>query len=330
MKIIASILVVLVLVLSVVAAGPVLALIQDCTGNNTTTFNGTGTSWIDGDNWSDGVPDEDKCAVIPAGKTVEVPEYQSAACKTLTLQVSGSTRSTLTLQKSATLKLGDGGTLTSYLNGDLFVGGADAPVASLRIDGVHTVNGSGGKIKLTHKGQIIPHTDANDKLILTGDTGCSGYPDSRDCSLTLFGDGYVLVPLDNRAFVMGLDNDTLHLDSYDMTGTSHGYWMVEDGNLEFGNTVTGACTWKIPADSSHAIHIGSSELGDACVRATGAVVLEGGVLNIADGSKFCTTGKLTWKSVSVGGTPTSPTINTYGDASATFGLGVATPCAACN
>ncbi len=330
MKIVATILVVLVLALFVVAAGPVFAFIQDCTGNNTTTFSGAGTDWTASGNWSDGVPNEDRCAVIPAGKTVEVPEYQSAACKTLTLQVSGSTRSTLTLQKSATLKLGDGGTLTSFLNGDLLVGGADAPVAHLRIDGVHTINGSGGKIKLTHKGQIIPHTDGNDKLILTGDTGCSGYPDSRDCSLTLYGDGYVMVPLDNRAFVMGLGGDTLHLDTYDMTGTSHGFWMVENGNLEFGNTVTGACTWKIPAESYHEIRIGSSALGDACVGADGPVVLEGGILNVADGSKFCTRGKLTWKSVSVDGTPTSPKINTYGDASATFGLGMMSLCAACN
>lgn len=218
------------------------------------------------------------------------------------------------------------------MHGDITVGSSDIPVAQIRIDGDHTLTGIGGTINVRHKGQIVPETGSADTLIMTGDTGCTGYPDSRDCSVTLFGAGFVLVPLDNRAFVVGTGGETLSLDTYDMTGTSTGHWVAEgNGGLEFGNEVTGACKWEISSDAYNSfIRIGSSTLGDACARGTGPATLESGFLTILDGSSFCTTGKLTWKSVEREPEATSPQIVTSGTASATFGLGGASPCAACD
>ncbi|GIK16891.1 MAG: hypothetical protein BroJett003_18550 [Planctomycetota bacterium] len=260
-----------------------------------------------------------------------IPENQDAACRTLTMQVSGATRSALNLEKESTLKLGDGSARTSFVHGDITVGSSNIPVAQIRIDGDHTITGIGGTINVRHKGQIVPETGSGDTLIITGDTGCTGYPDSRDCSLTILGAGFVLVPLDNRAFVVGTGGEKLSLDTYDMTGTSTGHRVAEgDGGLEFGNEVTGACKWEISSDALNSvIFIGSSTLGDACVRGAGPTTLESGYLTIQDGSSFCTTGKLTWRSVE-GDPATSPQIVTSGTASATFGLGGASPCAACD
>ncbi|MCK6465569.1 MAG: hypothetical protein L6Q93_12135 [Phycisphaerae bacterium] len=67
------------------------------------------------------------------------------------------------------------------------------------------------------------------------------------------------------------------------------------------------------------------------MNGTGPVTLKAGELDCQCGTTFCTTGKLTWKSVLVNNTPTQGQIFTSGNGVATFGLGNATPgCPACN
>lgn len=298
------------------------------------TFTGGSGRWdVDG-NWSpNGEPSEDDNVTIPADQDPYIPEdYETAECRTLTMAVSGGTRSSLTLQSGAILTLGNGGTLTSTVDGDIVLGDGTLPYGSLKINGTHTITGKGGTIELKEKSSIIPLNDTDDLLILTGDSGCTGYPDDRACSLTVFGIGFVAVRLDNRAFVVGKDaSKPLKLDGYDMTGTSVGWWIAEDGgSIAIGTDITGACTWLIKANSPGSFLLGHTDVDDGCVAATGEVILKSGLLSVLDGSRFCTTGKLTWKSVDVNGTPSQAQIVTTGDATATFGLGSASSCTACN
>ncbi|MCC7292944.1 MAG: hypothetical protein IT449_12855 [Phycisphaerales bacterium] len=131
------------------------ALLVDCDENNTTTFNGgINSSWTQGGNWSFGVPDSNKCAVIPADDDgdehfdVVIPGSTTAYCKTLTIEDEGDDRSTLFLTGGSTLVLGDGGTLTSTIDGQFDLSVHPSSPATLKIDGVHTVQGNGGAIVL--------------------------------------------------------------------------------------------------------------------------------------------------------------------------------------
>lgn len=238
-----------------------------------------------------GLPSANDNVVITADQHPYIPEaYQQAVCRTLTMEVSGSGRSTLTLQSDAHLTLGDGNARTSRVDGDILIGDV-LPVAQIRINGVHTITGRGGTIELTHKATIVPHNGSNDKLIITGDSSCTGYPSDRSCGLMIWGNGTIAVPFDNRAFVAGRDDSTLTLANYDVTG--HGYWIAEgNGGLKFLTDVTGACTWLIDGISGGTFHIGDSN-GVGCVAATGPVIIKNGAMIVNDGSRFCTHGKLT-------------------------------------
>ncbi|GMU38845.1 MAG: hypothetical protein KJ057_15470 [Phycisphaerae bacterium] len=305
-----------------------------------TTWDGSeGTNWFEGDNWSGSVvPDDTFEAVIPHNPTggsvwpvIDNSEVDAEAGK-LTMTVSGGTRAKLTIKSGSVLILGNGGALTSTVDGDLVLGDGSLPYGSLKINGTHTITGKGGTIELKEKSSIIPLNDTDDLLILTGDSGCTGYPDDRACSLTVFGIGYIAVRLDNRAFVVGKDaSKPLKLDGYDMTGTSVGWWIAEDGgSIAIGTDITGACTWLTKANAPGSFLLGHPDVGDGCVAATGEVILKSGLLSVLDGSRFCTSGKLTWKSVDVNGTPSQAQIVTTGAATATFGLGSASSCTACN
>lgn len=235
------------------------------------TFTGGSDAWNVGGNWTpNGEPSSSDNVTVPYDQHPYIPaEYHDAACRTLTMQVSGGNRSSLTMQTDSVLTLGNGSTLTSSVDGDILVGD-QLPVAYIKINGVHTITGAGGTINLTHKAAIVPYNGSNDKLIIMGDSGCTGYPTSRSCSLTIYGNGTIAVPFDNRAFVVGTDNQELHLTTYDMTGTSYGYWVAEGGgSLRFLTDVGGACTWLIDGASTGNIYIGDQSSGVGCVAATG-------------------------------------------------------------
>lgn len=302
------------------------------------TFTGGSGRWDIETNWSpNGEPDENDNATIPYNQNPYIPDnYTTAKCRTLTMAVSGGTRSSLSINSGAILTVGNGGTLASTVDGDIIIGAGTLPYGSLRIDGTHTIAGEGGTIELKEKSSIIPLTGSSDLLIIAGDSGCEEYPDDPACSLVVFGTGTIKVPLDNRAFVVARNGGTLKLDDYDMTGTSAGHWIAEtngqngEGTLAVGTDISGACHWLIEADSPGTIFIGHADVGAGCVAASGPVTLKSGLLLVPDGSNFCTSGKLTWKSVSVGGVPTRPAIETSGAASASFGMGNPNTCSACN
>jgi hypothetical protein len=331
-----NILVILIAALTCVACvgGPALAQLTQ------TTWQGdVNTNWFEEDNWSgEEVPTDGHEAIIPYNPTggsvypvINNSEVDAEAGK-LTMTVSGGTRAKLEIKAGSVLILGTGGPQTSTVDGDIVLGDGSLPYGSLKINGTHTLTGEGGTIELKEKSSIIPLNDTDDLLIITGDSGCTGYPDDRACSLTIFGIGFVTVRLD-RAFVVGnhAGGTPLKLDGYDMTGTSVGFWIAENGGaIAVGTDVTGACTWLIEADSPGTIWLGHTDVGDGCVAATGPVTIKSGLLHVPNGSRFCTTGKLTWKSVSVNGTPSQGQILTSGDATATFGLGGASICPACN
>ncbi len=299
---------------------------------------GTGAAWdVQGHWYPSGIPTENDNVTIPYNQGPYIPDnYTTAKCRTLTMEVSGATRSGLAINSGAILTLGNGGTLSSTVDGDIIVGAGTLPYGSLRIDGTHTITGEGGTIELKEKSSIIPLNGGNDLLIIAGDSGCEEYPDDPACSLVVFGSGFIKVPFDNRAFVVARNGQTLKLDEYDMTGTSAGHWIAEtngqngEGTLAVGTDISGACHWLIEADSPGMFAIGNSEVGAGCVTASGPVTLKSGLLVVPDGSNFCTSGKLTWKSVSVGGVPTRPMIETSGTASASFGMGNPNTCSACN
>ncbi len=310
---------------AVVAVSPAAVVLTDCDVNNTTTFVGNGTSWTDSGNWDNGVPDSSKCAVIPADDgenehfNVVIPGSTTASCKTLTIGNEGDDKSTLFLTGGSTLILGDGGTLTSTIDGQFDLSVAPTTPATLKINGDHTIQGNGGVIVLVKGSVIEEHTDADDKLTLKATSTCS----SPSCSMTLKGDGYIDVNFDNRAYVIA--NDHIRLENRSKTGTADGWWIVNDvGLLTVSTLVTGACAWYIESDSEDNRISLSEDAG--CVNGSGPVTLKAGELDCQCGTTFCTTGKLTWKSVTSGGGTTEPRIRTRSTSLATFGLGGASSC----
>lgn len=192
---------------AVVAVSPVRAVLTDCDVNNTTIFDGdVNSSWTEGGNWSFGVPDSSLCAVIPANDgedkhfNVVIPGSTTASCKTLTIGNEGDDKSTLFLTGGSTLILGDGGALTSTIDGQFDLSVAPTTPATLKINGDHTIQGNGGVIVLVKGSVIEEYTDADDKLTLKATSTCS----SQSCGMTLKGDGYLKVNFDNRAYVIAM------------------------------------------------------------------------------------------------------------------------------
>ncbi|MCC7292001.1 MAG: hypothetical protein IT449_08070 [Phycisphaerales bacterium] len=290
-----------------IATNPNATLLVDCEDVNTTCFDGPGTSWTVGDNWNHGVPDSTKIAVIPADDDgdehfdVVIPGSTTAYCKTLTIEDEGDDRSTLFLTGGSTLVLGDGGTLTSTLDGQFDLSVHPGDPGTLKINGVHTIQGNGGVIALNKGSVIEEYTDGDDKLILKATSTCS----SQSCSMTLHGDGYIKVNFDNRAYVVA--DDHIRLENRAKTGTDDGWRIVNDaGTFTVSTQITGASAWYVDSDSAlNEIDL-IEEAG--CVLSTGPVTLYAGVLSCECGTTFCTSGKLTWKSVQAGGGTTEPRI----------------------
>lgn len=342
MRIFVLICTILVIGIAIVAAGPVMAFLQDCSGPTTTTFDGggNGTSWTDGDNWDNGVPTASLCAVIPADSgmsqhfDVEIPANTSnAVCKTLTIEKDGSQKSTLTVKKGAVLTLGDGSARTSTIDGRLTVGqdNVEDGEATLKIYGDHTIQGQGGDILLKDYETVVDEKDATgDKLTLkSSNTSCSGYPESRACTLMLHGEGHIEVETDNRAYVVS-DVFCLVLEENPKTGTSVGYWVAENGaELHAKILVTGACEWQlVDVDGDYTGGVISVQCPAGCVAGSGPVTILNGQLNCE--RPFCTTGKLTFKSIAYSGGTTEPSISAEADAPATFGQGAMATCSSCS
>lgn len=242
----------------------------------------------------------------------------------MTIQVSGGTRGKIEIWGSSTLILGDGSAQTSTLDGDLYVGENASIPGKLQIDGAHTLQGDGGVIHLVNFDSTIEEKDATgDSLIIqSSDGSCTGESNDRSCSVLVHGTGQVLVELDNRAWVVS-DANGLTLGRESKTGTSTGFWVAENNaTLHVETEVTGGCAWQVidVGDTNSTIWI--KDTGG--VQATGPVVLKEGCLKCQ--GPFCTTGKLTWKSVTSG---EGPAIRVYPEITATFGLGGASPCASC-
>lgn len=292
-------------------------LLTDCDSQHTTRFAGPGTSWT-GNNWDNGVPDSTMCAVIPADDdgdvhfNVVIPGSTTAYCKTLTIEDEGDDRSSLYLTGGSTLVLGDGGTLTSTIDGQFDLSVHPGDPGTLRINGVHTIQGNGGVIALNKGSVIDEYADGDDKLILKATSTCS----SQSCSMTLHGDGYIKVNFDNRAYVVA--DDHIRLETRAKTGTSDGWWIVNDaGTLTVSTNVTGASAWYVESDSANNLIDLIQEAG--CVLSTGPVTLYAGMLACECGTTFCTSGKLTWKSVQAGGGTTEPRISATATSVASFG-----------
>jgi len=239
------------------------------------------------------------------------------------MTVNGGTRSSLLVDGSSTLILGNG-TQTSTIDGDLTIG-IPGDNSTLEILGTHTIQGTGGIIRL-RKYSLINPAAGGGELTIKSTGACA----SRACSVVIHGEGEINVELDNRAYVVA---DTLiRLASADKTGNSAGYWIAENnGTFAVACEVNGACHWQIVdlIDTASQFVI-IEALG--CVAATGPVTLESGSLVLELDTQFCTTGALTWRSVCIDGGcsgTTSPSIATTGTSSAVFGLGGAATCSAC-
>ncbi|MCC7292943.1 MAG: hypothetical protein IT449_12850 [Phycisphaerales bacterium] len=166
---------------------------------------------------------------------------------------------------------------------------------------------------------IEEYADGDDKLILKATSTCS----NQSCSMTLRGDGHIKVNIDNRAYVIA--DDHIWLEDRAKTGTSDGWWWVKEaGTLEISAEVTGASAWYVDSDSADNKVLLIEDSG--CVKSSGPVTLLGGELSCPCGTTFCTTGKLTWKSIAVGQNTTEPLIRTTSTSVATFGLGGSGTC----
>lgn len=326
MKHMCIILIVAIVLFSCVSAPAVAQL------TNTTWTAGDSTrDWSTSNNWNNGVPTSSHHAIIPAttlsGRMPRLNGGESRTAGKLTLEVDGSDRGKIEVWGNSTLILGDGSAQTSMIDGDLYVGEDASHPGKLKIDGAHTLQGDGGVIHLVNFDSTIEEKDsAGDSLILqSSDGSCTGESNDRSCSVLVHGTGQILVELDNRAWVVS-DANGLTLGGEGKTGTGAGFWVAEnDATLHVETEVHGGCAWQVidVGDTNTTIWIKSS----GCVQATGPVVLKEGCLKCQ--GPFCTTGKLTWTSVTSGGGSSSPAIRVYPEISATFGLGGASACASC-
>lgn len=300
--------------------GAVFAQLTDTTW----TANHDSRTWNDALNWNNGVPNSAFNAIIPAvpeGNANKFPRLnnsESRAAGKVTIQVSANGRGKIEVLDNATLTLGNG-TQTSMINGDIILGDGNG-AGTLKIEGAHTIQGEGGTIHLENSDSAIKENNGSDSLVLQSSTSCDP-TDPPSCTMLLHGEGDVQIQLDNRAYVVA-DKTHLILSTAAKTGSSVGHWVAEiTGTLEVDTTVTGACSWAL-VDTEY----GGTILVDAgCVAGTGPVTIYKGILDVRAGTHFCTTGNLTWQSVSSGGSWSRPRIKTTSTSSAFFG-GTCTSC----
>ncbi|MCC7292427.1 MAG: hypothetical protein IT449_10245 [Phycisphaerales bacterium] len=289
--------------------------------------------WFEENNWTSGQrPDEGYEAIIPynpAGGNVWPvidDDQQVAEAGKLTITVSGATRGSLTIKGQSVLVLGDGNAQTTTINGDVYLGqNGGSDYATLKINGSHVIQGEGGTITMRdfQNTKILENDGTGDYLTLqSSNTSCTGWPADRDCTVLMHGSAEIHVGLDNRAYVVS-DDSCLKLKTDAKTGTSAGYWQVENGaefHVETG--VTGACPWEITDLDGGQFIVEDN----GCVNATGPVTLNAGELLCYE--QFCTSGKLILKSVSKGGGQyTGPRIYVVGGKEAKFGSAVT--CGSC-
>ncbi len=290
------------------------------------------TNWFSASNWDENsIPtSSDEVIINPAnlvgGGAMPIinTTAQDAHAKKLTIQLDGSARGTLTITAQAVLVLGNGNAQTSTIHGDVYLGtdGGGSNYGTLKINGNHIIQGEGGTITMRdfNNTKILENDGTGDYLTLQSSTSCG--PDDRDCTVLMHGSAEIHVGLDNRAFVVS-DDSCLKLKTDAKTGTSAGYWEVENGaEFHVVTNVTGACAWRI-------LDVDGGQLiveEDGCVNATGPVTIHAGDLQCYE--QFCTTGKLILKSISKGGgLYTDPRIYVVGGKDAKFGSPVT--CGAC-
>lgn len=300
------------LLVCLAAPGEVLAQLDPTEFSNV-----NGTSWFALDNWSNGVPNATKHAIILANQECHIPTGGSNA-----------TAGALTIEEDATLEIEEERTLTLGVQDEMHSsviedGGllqiADSGAsnnATLKIAGDHTIAGDGGVILLFAKSEILDNGDEDDFLTIDGVAG------NRSASLLVTGtDGLISVPLFNNAFVVasGGKQTSLGLCLKDdpMDSGCDGHWIAEaDGQLSVLTFVEGDGRW-LTQDSDLAllsggtIVIGDGTGGDGCVVSDGELVVTGdaSVFNVTPYGRFCTTNKMTHRSMDTGLVITTPTIS---------------------
>lgn len=145
----------------------------------------------------------------------------------------------------------------------------------------------------------------------------------REESLVVTGNGWILVPMKNDAFVVThSDFGTLHLTCDAKDSGCCGEWVVEQsGSMLIVCTVKGLGTWRSEFTEENVawggrFDIGDSSHGAGCVAAEGPVFLTSGdfgdgtrwAMWLENGSKFYTSGRAVWGSVSDGNTSSAPQI----------------------
>jgi len=341
----------------VVVAGVATPVLASTTFNHNENFD---NYWHIQQNWSDGVPDATKDAIIPSGQTCVIHNSQGHAyAKTINLG------GTLIVDKR-NLTLGDQdypySATTSTIDGLLLIDAGDdeGVYARLKISGEHTIVGTNGIIQMAYETPepeddpvraIIVQDTSNDDLLILDHT-CAGDV-SRDCGLSLTGTGEVRVQLDNRSFVVA-DFDhwdyRLHLTNRPKTSTAKGYWICENGGtMAIETTVTGCGDWRsVDVNCTDActvrrgIGCGGTFIipwqSDGCVSGTGDVTLQAGCglyddhqLKVQD-NQFSTSGRLLWQSLEGQGGEASfisnPAILVFPDAIARFNCS-GTGCESC-
>ncbi|KAA0222961.1 MAG: hypothetical protein HS102_08955 [Planctomycetia bacterium] len=291
-------------------------------------------NWLNDNNWQGGSrPTASNRAIIPAN-AARMPLIDNDTTDAVAGAITIEAGAKINVEEGATLILGDGNAQTTTLDGELFLGRSGHEHGVLKINGDHTIQGEGGVIHMIHydSTKIIENDGTGDELTLqSSNTSCSGWPQDRDCTVVLRGGGEIHVALDNRAYVVG-DLDCLRLKDEPKTGSSAGFWVVEnDTEFHVMTTVTGACAWQCIDTTAPLGGTFKIEYGEGCVAATGPVTLYAGTLEC--GASFCTAGKLTLKSVACDDCvddKSEPRIIAHVSVSTTFGLGTASPgCASC-
>ncbi|RJP34500.1 MAG: hypothetical protein C4547_10770 [Phycisphaerales bacterium] len=277
-----------------------------------------GQSWSDQTRWSlDHPPTNTEVALIDNGKIPYVTNGVTGYCKRLVVNNDNGNGSGVKIEQGGTLIIGDGDEWTSSLEKS---GNELEIVGTLKISGIQTFIGK-GTIRMSNEDtSLIQEANGADDLLVL-ETECVSSPIDRGCSITLAGKGNVAVAVDNRSFVVadydGWDPVKLSLTTRPKTtsGGAEAYWICENGGTMFiYTTITGSGHWEVADVNCKdycAIRLqkcNGTIVVDAggCVRGTGDVVLEAGCGGTNDHqlkvryNTFCTTGNLTWRSVSGG------------------------------
>jgi len=294
-----------------------------------------GGRWDVRENWvGNEEPTANDHAIINNGNWCKIKQDYAAAAQRITI----ATDNMLRMKSNSELTLGDGDEQISIVNGVFEIGQPTCYNAVVKISGDHTIQGSGGVIKLLGKAsKIEDNGEAGDELTVESTVECNeGSPPDDVDSLVVTGRGEIHVELFNNAYVVAGESassgDPLKLKDDDKDSGCCGFWIVEDaGVLLVQATVTGKGTWKAVDvtgdDVGGKFQIGENVNHTGCVAAEGDVFLKSGrgdegsgaALQVIGYSYFCTTGSLEFKSIDIGESVTQPEIDVRLNAEAEFG-----------